>query len=148
MRGSILVQSLLCATHLVHASPFSFPLPNGFPFPGDAALEELFSTAGGNFTNAPLAPKFDSDSLTSWKLQAFNEFMEVAFFTQLIANITDGVPGYKLGSEIKDYVLNTLKTIQAVSLAFSVELPFLLSLRLIPRRKSMRLVAWMTVIDM
>ena len=141
MRGSILVQSLLYATRLVHASPFNFPLSNGFPFPGDAALEELYTTAGGNFTNMPLAPKFDSDSLTSWKLQAFNEFMEVAFFTQLIANITDGVPGYELDPESKDYILNTLKTIQAVSLAFPFESPLSLSLRLIPRRNNMHLVA-------
>ena len=122
MYGSTLLQIWLYAMPLVHGNPFSFPLPNGFPFPGEAALEELYTTAGGNFTNMPLAPKFDSDSLTSWKLQAFNEFMEVAFFTQLIANITDGVPGYKLHPESKDYILNTLKTIQAVSLRFFIRI--------------------------
>lgn len=99
----------------VYAEPFSFPLANGFPFPNDTALEELFTRAGGNFSNAPLAPKFDDDSLTSWKLQAFNEFMEVAFFTQLIANITDGVLGYELDSTSKGYILTSLETIQAVS---------------------------------
>jgi hypothetical protein len=72
----------------VCAKPFSFPLPNGFQFPNETALEELFTRAGGDFTNAPLTPRFDDDSLTSWKLKAFNKFMEVAFFTQLIANIT------------------------------------------------------------
>jgi hypothetical protein len=109
---------LLCVAPLVYAEPFSFPLSNGFPFPSDAALEELFTRAGGNFTNAPHAPRFDDDSLTSWKLQAFNEFMEVAFFTQLIANITDRVPGYELESGSEDYILNSLKTIQAVSITF------------------------------
>ncbi|KAL2194463.1 hypothetical protein P885DRAFT_71235 [Corynascus similis CBS 632.67] len=97
----------------VRAEPFRFPLSNGFPFPNDTALEELFTRAGGNFTNAPLAPRFDDDSLTSWKLQAFNEFMEVAFFTQLIANITDNVAGYELEPDMRDYVLTSLKTIQA-----------------------------------
>lgn len=63
----------------------------------------------------PLAPKFDDDSLTSWKLQAFNEFMEVAFFTQLIANITNRVSGYQPEQESEDNVLQSLKTIQAVS---------------------------------
>ncbi|KAJ9485197.1 hypothetical protein VN97_g8151 [Penicillium thymicola] len=96
------------------AGPFSFPLINGFPFPDSVALEELFTRAGGNFTNAPLAPKFNDDSLTSWKLQAFNEFMEVAFFTQLIANITDRVSGYELSPEHEDYILNSLRVIQAV----------------------------------
>ncbi|KAI1502204.1 hypothetical protein F5X99DRAFT_169825 [Biscogniauxia marginata] len=116
MRDSRLIIAhclVLFASHLVHAGPFSFPLPNGFPFPDDAALEELFSAAGGNFTNMPLAPKFDDDSLTSWKLQAFNEFMEVAFFTQLIANITDRLPGFELDPRSESYVLESLKTIQA-----------------------------------
>jgi hypothetical protein len=108
--------ALLLREHKVRAEPFSFPLSNGFPFPNETALEELFTRAGGNFTNAPLAPRFDDDSLTSWKLQAFNEFMEVAFFTQLIANITDGVAGYELDSSMRDYVLSSLETIQAVRL--------------------------------
>ena len=110
------MQSLLplLALPLICASPIGFPLDNGFPFPSDEELEKLFSRAGGNFTNAPLAPAFDDDSLTSWKLQAFNEFMEVAFFTQLIANITDGVPGYELDREERGSILNALETIQAV----------------------------------
>ena len=136
MRSSILVQALLCATRLVHASPFSFPLSNGFPFPNDTALQELYTTAGGNFTNMPLAPKFDNDSLTSWKLQAFNEFMEVAFFTQLITNITEGIPGYELDPESKNYILESLKTIQAVSLISAFPSPLSLSLRpFLPRKK-------------
>ncbi|CAI7625253.1 unnamed protein product [Penicillium glandicola] len=98
---------------LILVGPFTFPLLNGFPFPGDAALEELFTRAGGNFTNASLAPKFDDDSLISWKLQAFNELMEVAFFTQLIANTTDRVSGVELAPQHEDYVLNSLRAIQA-----------------------------------
>ena len=98
----------------INASQFTYPLPNGFPFPSEAALEVLFSEAGGNFTNAPLAPKFDDDSLTSWKLQAFHVMVEVAFFTQLIANITDKVAGYELTPEQEQYVLSSLKVIQAV----------------------------------
>lgn len=115
-----LVRTLLpCVAPLVYAGPFSFPLPNGFPNPpSNATLEELYTRAGGNFTNAPHALKFDNDSLTSWKLQAFNEFMEVAFFTQLIANITNRVPGYMLESKREDYILNSLKTIQAVRITF------------------------------
>lgn len=112
------VTSLLClapTARIVQAGPFTFPLPNGFPFPSEHALEDLFTTAGGNFTNMPLAPKFDTNSLTYWKLQAFNEFMEVAFFTQLITNITDRVPGYELDSDRESVVLKSLKAIQAVS---------------------------------
>ncbi|KAI0134355.1 hypothetical protein BJ170DRAFT_195804 [Xylariales sp. AK1849] len=109
----VAVTVLLLGGHEVRAEPFSFPLSNGFPFPNETALEELFTRAGGNFTNAPLAPRFDEDSLTSWKLQAFNEFMEVAFFTQLISNISDGVAGYELDTSMRDYVLSSLETIQA-----------------------------------
>ena len=135
MRVSILVSALLYATRLVYSSPFSFPLSNGFPFPNDTALQELYTTAGGNFTNMPLAPKFDNDSLTSWKLQAFNEFMEVAFFTQLITNITEGIPGYELEPESKDYILESLKTIQAVSLTSVFVSPLILSPRLFFSRR-------------
>lgn len=95
------------------SKPFTFPLPNGFPFPNETVLEELFTIAGGNFTNMPPAPRFDDDSLTSWKLQAFNEFFEVAFFTQLIANITNRVPGFDLPAGQRDSVLSSLASIQA-----------------------------------
>lgn len=113
---SLVITALLLAKHnsVARAEPFNFPLPNGFPFPNETALEELFTRAGGNFTNAPLAPRFDDDSLTSWKLQAFNEFMEVAFFTQLIQNISTNVSGYDLDPAMRDYVLFSLETIQAV----------------------------------
>ncbi|KAL2167887.1 hypothetical protein VTG60DRAFT_674 [Thermothelomyces hinnuleus] len=111
----ILALGLLCAgAGVANAGTFSFPLKNGFPFPSERALEELFVRAGGNFTNHPPAVKFDDDSLTSWKLKTFNEFMEVAFFTQLIANITDRVLGYELDPEEEPYILSTLKAIQAV----------------------------------
>ena len=109
---------LATSSPTVSETPFTFPLSNGFPFPNESALEELFTVAGGNFTNAPLAPKFDNDSLTSWKLQAFNEFFEVAFFTQLINNITERKPGFQLDRETEDYVLESLTAIQAVSLEF------------------------------
>ncbi|KAM7202689.1 hypothetical protein V8F33_002615 [Rhypophila sp. PSN 637] len=87
----------------------SLPLDHGVPFTSNAAVEELFTRVGGYCTSEPLAPRFDGDSLTSWKLQAFNELMEVAFFTQLIANVTDKVPGHDLESSSSDYILDTLK---------------------------------------
>lgn len=49
-RSFVVGSSLLYAAHLVLAGPFSFPLPNGFPFPSEAALEDLYTTAGGNFS--------------------------------------------------------------------------------------------------
>ncbi|KAI0469932.1 hypothetical protein GGR56DRAFT_661286 [Xylariaceae sp. FL0804] len=117
MRGftgvAVGVVLLLLNTRMICAEHFRFPLSNGFPFPSDSALEELFTRAGGNFSNAPLAPKFDNDSLTSWKLQAFNEFMEVAFFTQLIANISSRSPGYELDPATRADILASLRTIQA-----------------------------------
>lgn len=58
------------------ALPFTFPLITGFPFPDDASLEDPFTRARGNFSNVPLVPKFDDDSLTRWKLQAVNEYRE------------------------------------------------------------------------
>ena len=45
---------------------------------------------------------------------AFNELFEVAFFTSLINNITNNVPGFEVGSPaVKDFVLKTLIAVQA-----------------------------------
>jgi len=54
------------------------------------------------------------DSLVSLDFIAFNELFEVAFFTELVQNITDKVPGYQY-SDIpnRDQVLAALKVVVA-----------------------------------
>ena len=116
---------------LAAAVPFNFPLPNGFPNPSPDALKQIDAAAGGSLSDGP-PPTADISSpaaITNFQLIAFNEIFEVAFFTQLISNITNNVPGYSFDEnpQLQQYaalekmaLLNILTRIQAVSLTCSV----------------------------
>ena len=75
---------------------FSFPLSNGFPDidnPSDA-LTQIELQALGTLPNGGAPPTPHPDSLISLGFIAFNELFEVAFFTELISNITNNVSGF------------------------------------------------------
>lgn len=96
---------------------FDFPLNNNFPnvSSGSQALSDIQAQAHGSLPNNPNPPpKPQPDSLTSLGFIAFNELFEVAFFKELIYNITTYVDGYK-DQDIpnRDKVLENLKIIQA-----------------------------------
>jgi len=98
---------------------FKFPLSNGFPA-ANVDVAPIEQVAGGLFPNAapsPLSGGFLSvadQTLAVLRLIAFNELFEVAFFTELLTNITNNVPGYDLrfGYD-RDYILASFKAIQA-----------------------------------
>ena len=70
--------------------------------------------AHGTLPNGPLPSSLAAGDVTSFELIAFNEIFEVAFFTSLISNITNNVPGFEVGSEgVKNFVLKTLIAVQA-----------------------------------
>ena len=79
------------------SSVFKFPTSDGFPNvqnPSDA-LSAIAVAAHGTLPNGPpppTAPK--EDDLLSLRLIAFNELFEVAYFTELLYNVTNNVPGY------------------------------------------------------
>ncbi|KAH8799793.1 putative sexual development protein [Xylogone sp. PMI_703] len=77
------------------AVPFSFPLSNGFPNPNDAELNQIELAAQGSLPNGPPPDQVTPDTLTSLRLINFAELTEVAFFTELIYNITNNLPGYR-----------------------------------------------------
>ena len=53
-------------------------------------------------------------SATTFQAIAFGEFFEVAYFSSLINNITNNVPGYEIGSgAVKSAILDALLAIQA-----------------------------------
>jgi hypothetical protein len=89
-----------------------FPLKNGFPNPDQNGMLQIEKEAFGTLSNAPAAEKISPEGLTNLKLLAFNELMEVAFFTELLHNLTDKAPGYDLeyGHE---YVLEAIHAIAA-----------------------------------
>jgi hypothetical protein len=79
-------------------SIFKFPTSDGFPNiqnPSDA-LNAIQQAAHGILPNGPPPPTPPAaDDLTSLRFIAFNELFEVAFFTELLFNITHSVPGYE-----------------------------------------------------
>ena len=92
---------------LAAAAPFSFPLPNGFPNPNATALKQVYKLAGGTLPNGALPSSLSAAGTQTLQLIAANEIFEVAFFTELIANITNKVPGY----ECAPWVLDSLTAV-------------------------------------
>lgn len=102
----------------VAATPFKFPLPDGFPNPSPAQLAMIEKEAGGSLPNGPLPTMLKSAGITTLQLLALNEIFEVAYFTELLANVTNDVPGYDakaIAPLDKTYVVDTLTTVANVS---------------------------------
>ena len=71
-----------------------FPLADGFPNPSPEQLLSIQKAAGGFLPNVPLPTTLSRNATTALKLLAHNELFEVAFFNELLTNITTNVPGY------------------------------------------------------
>jgi len=116
MLASIASASLigLSALSAVSAAPFSFPLSNGFPniTNPSSQLTDIEIQAHGILPNGPPPPSISNDAVNSLRLIAFNEIFEVAFFTDLILNITNNVPGYTTSGS-NSFLLNALTAVQA-----------------------------------
>lgn len=94
-------------TSTVAAVPFSFPLVNGFPNLNATTFQEVFKLAGGTTPNVSPPTSLKAGSVQSLQLMAATEFFEIAYFTELLQNITSGVPGYRR----EPYVVDTLTAI-------------------------------------
>jgi len=111
---------LLGITHLAFAAPVTNltsheALPDGMPTPSPSELEVIQENARGTLPNGPPPPSISEGGITNLKLVAFNELFEVAFFHELITNITNKVLGYRFSNEDDyDFVLNGLRVILAV----------------------------------
>jgi len=104
----------------VSAAPFSFggnPLHNGFPVVANPSTEltQIELQAHGSLPDGPPPPtKPSDDALTSLRLIAFNELFEVAFFTELIDNITMQYDGFSFHDDIaRNFILKALTAVQA-----------------------------------
>jgi hypothetical protein len=121
MRSSILYTAALAAS-IASAIPagkreFSpdnvyFPLANGFPNPSQDKLLQIQIDAHGTIPNGGPPPKLSPEGITNLQLIALNELFEVAYFTELVFNLTEKVPGYDLGYG-HQYVLDALHSIVA-----------------------------------
>ena len=117
MRTSSLF-TLSAAVASVAATPFRFPLADGFPNPSPDQLAKIQYKAQGSLPNAPLPTNLKSDGVTTLQLIAMNELFEVAYFTELLYNITKGKPGYEsrhIPADVRAYVVDALKAVVNVS---------------------------------
>lgn len=91
-------------------------LPDGLPNPSPSELEVIEQNAHGTLPNGPPPPVISNGGILNLKLIAFNELFEVAFFSELITNITENVDGYHFtDAGDRTETLSWLKTILAVS---------------------------------
>lgn len=108
--------ALLGALSLSSAAPIAAELPDGLPYPSPNELHTIEKNAHGTLPNPPPPPVISNKGINNLRLIAFNELFEVAYFNQLIANITKDNDGYHFPSPgDKDYALKSLKAILAVS---------------------------------
>lgn len=105
--GASLVSSAICAP-VIQA--------DGFPSPDTAQLLTIAKTGLGSLSNggAPPAGALDAEGIKNFQLIQLNENFEVAFFKSVLDNVTNWVEGYQWRTE-RDFVINTLKTVVAVS---------------------------------
>lgn len=91
-------------------------LPDGMPSPSLKQLAKIEQNARGTLPNAPPPPSISHKGITNLKLIAFNELFEVAYFNELLRNITNNVPGYTFSDEHdRDFVIEAFTAILAVS---------------------------------
>lgn len=116
--SSSILPALSIAAACVAATPFKFPLPDGFPNPNPAQLAVIEKEAQGTLPNGPLPTILKSAGVTTLQLLALNEIFEVAYFTELLANVTNSVPGYdpkSIAPLDKKYVVDALTAVVNVS---------------------------------
>jgi hypothetical protein len=93
-----------------------FPLKDGFPSPSAAQIKDIEMRAGGTLPNGPLPPNPNSPTAAlDLQVIAFNEIFEVAYFTQLLQNVTENKPGYEVPAKWgKAYIVKLLEEVIAV----------------------------------
>jgi len=87
-------------------------------------LAEIEKEAQGTLPNTPLPTSLKSTGITTLQLLALNEIFEVAYFTELLANVTNNVTGYDTASIApidRTYVLDAITAVVNVSnIAFQI----------------------------
>ncbi|KAL6713731.1 hypothetical protein ACLMJK_008223 [Lecanora helva] len=98
----------------IAALPTTFPLADGFPNPNPEQLALIEKEAHGSLPNSPLPTTLGSTGATVLQLIALNELFEADYFSRLLSNVTNEVPGYEaealLGLD-RQYVIDTITTI-------------------------------------
>lgn len=123
MRLLLPVIALLGVASSVSAAPAKAPraiqheLPDGMPYPSPSELSLIEQAAHGTLPNGPPPAVISSKGITNLQLIAFNELFEVAYFHELLLNITENVDGYRFtDTGDRDFVTAALRAILAVSI--------------------------------
>lgn len=111
---SCIAAAALAGSSIVAAAPYQpFPLSDGFPSPSASQLATIQKLAGGSLPGGALPTKLSAAATVTLQLIALNEIFEVAFFNDLLANVTSGT--YDLSGYDKNFVVKALTTIKNVS---------------------------------
>jgi hypothetical protein len=91
------------------------PLPDGMPNPNQEQLEDIQHRARGTLPNTPAPSKISPEGIVSLQLIAFNELFEVAYFNDLLLNVTGNVEGYQISDpDEREFVIKVLTVVVAV----------------------------------
>ncbi|KAI8712348.1 hypothetical protein NCS52_01332600 [Fusarium sp. LHS14.1] len=113
MKASCIVATLLSSFALAHPSKPRIP-NDGYPNPTMEQLKDISRRADGTLSNAPPPPKLGESSKTAFQALAFGEEFEQAYFSSLLQNVTNGVPGYRHhGRFTKAELVKVLETVVA-----------------------------------
>ncbi|EFQ30865.1 late sexual development protein [Colletotrichum graminicola] len=74
-------------------------------------IKQVQIDARGSLPNSPPPPKLEQSSLTAFQLIQFNEQFEVAFFSSMLENVTNGGNGWDAPD--KDKLIDALKVVVA-----------------------------------
>ncbi|KAJ6006138.1 hypothetical protein N7451_004082 [Penicillium sp. IBT 35674x] len=120
MRLLFPVIALLGVASSVSAAPAKAPraiqheLPDGLPYPSPSELSLIEQAAHGTLPNGPPPAVISSKGITNLQLIAFNELFEVAYFHELLLNITENIDGYRFtDTGDRDFVTAALRAILA-----------------------------------
>lgn len=104
--------SLAAPTEKAEAAPL---LPDGLPNPTPEQLQKIERAAHGTLPGLPLPTNISAVGITNLQLLAFQEFVEVSFFHEVIENITHSAEGFKFVDPVeREFALRSLNSMLAV----------------------------------
>ncbi|KAL4807871.1 hypothetical protein BDV18DRAFT_151724 [Aspergillus unguis] len=103
--------SLAAPTEKAEAGP---RLPDGLPSPTPEQLQKIELDAHGTLPSLPLPTNISTAGVTNLQLLAFQGFIEVSFFHEVIENITHAAEGFTFLDEVeKEFALRSFSAILA-----------------------------------
>ncbi|KAI3319529.1 hypothetical protein HD806DRAFT_509283 [Xylariaceae sp. AK1471] len=109
------LSTTLLGLSTAYVTPYVAPSDDGFPMPNAQQVLNIERQASGRLSNLAPPPTLSQAGIANFQLIAFNENFEVAFFEDIIKNITNNVPGFEYESPTrsKAEILEILETIKS-----------------------------------